>query len=117
MPRYHTTANGPVQYTPEEEAERDAEEAAWAAAAASRAKVAIQAQIDLLERASMMNRGVRELQLRLMEKEAAELAAAQSTPENPITATQILATVSAYVKFKALDDQIAILRGQLGAYP
>ena len=31
MPRFHTTANGPVPFTAEEEAERDAEEAAWAA--------------------------------------------------------------------------------------
>lgn len=31
MGRFHATAEGPVPFTPEEEAERDAEEAAWAA--------------------------------------------------------------------------------------
>lgn len=31
MPRHHMTADGPVPFTPEEEAERDAEEAAWQA--------------------------------------------------------------------------------------
>lgn len=32
MSRHHMTAEGPVPFTPEEEAERDAEEAAWMAA-------------------------------------------------------------------------------------
>jgi hypothetical protein len=31
MPRFHATAQGNIPFTPEEEAERDAEEAAWAA--------------------------------------------------------------------------------------
>ena len=31
MPRFHATAEGPVPFTAEEEAERDAEEAAFAA--------------------------------------------------------------------------------------
>jgi hypothetical protein len=30
MTRYHTTAEGNIPFTPEEEAERDAEEMAWA---------------------------------------------------------------------------------------
>lgn len=36
MARFHTTANGPVPFTAEEEAARDAEEAAWAAGAKDR---------------------------------------------------------------------------------
>lgn len=36
MARHHMTANGPVPFTAEEEAQRDAEEAAWAAGAKSR---------------------------------------------------------------------------------
>ena len=36
MTRYHATANGNVPFTAEEEAERDAEEAAWAAGANDR---------------------------------------------------------------------------------
>jgi hypothetical protein len=41
MPRFHTTANGPVPFTAEEEAARDAEEAAWAA---EQAKIRYQRQ-------------------------------------------------------------------------
>lgn len=36
MARFHATANGPVPFTAEEEAARDAEEAAWAAGAKDR---------------------------------------------------------------------------------
>ena len=36
MTRYHATANGNVPFTAEEETERDAEEAAWAAGASDR---------------------------------------------------------------------------------
>ena len=36
MTRYHATANGNVPFTAEEETERDAEEAAWAAGANDR---------------------------------------------------------------------------------
>lgn len=36
MARHHATANGPVPFTPEEEAEYDAMEAAWAAGAKDR---------------------------------------------------------------------------------
>ena len=36
MARHHMTAEGPVPFTPEEEAQRDAEEAAWVAGAKDR---------------------------------------------------------------------------------
>ena len=36
MARHHMTDNGPVPFTAEEEAQRDAEEAAWAAGAKDR---------------------------------------------------------------------------------
>ena len=36
MTRYHATANGNIPFTAEEETERDAEEAAWAAGASDR---------------------------------------------------------------------------------
>jgi hypothetical protein len=36
MARHHMTDEGPVPFTPEEEAQRDAEEAAWAAGAKDR---------------------------------------------------------------------------------
>jgi hypothetical protein len=38
MARHHMTAEGPVPFTPDEEAARDAEEAAWIAAAADRSR-------------------------------------------------------------------------------
>lgn len=48
MTRYHATANGPVPFTPEEEAERDAEEAAWAADESNRQATAARQQRDKL---------------------------------------------------------------------
>lgn len=39
MARHHMTAEGPVPFTPEEEAEWDAQEAAWAAGAVARARL------------------------------------------------------------------------------
>lgn len=63
-------------------------------------KLAIQAQIDTIERETMMNRGVRESMLYLMLKEAAAVGA---DPMENI----------AYAKFKAIDDQIRALRSQL----
>lgn len=41
MARFHATANGPVPFTPEEEAEWDAQEAAWAAGAKDRHNAAM----------------------------------------------------------------------------
>lgn len=47
MPRFHATSAGPVQFTPEEETARDAEEAAVAAAEpAQAAEAARKAGID-----------------------------------------------------------------------
>lgn len=39
MARHHMTAEGPVPFTSEEEAEWDAQEAAWAAGAGNRARL------------------------------------------------------------------------------
>jgi hypothetical protein len=44
MSRYHMTSNGPVPFTAEEEAARDAEEAAWAAEQAALALTEYQRQ-------------------------------------------------------------------------
>jgi hypothetical protein len=41
MARHHMTPNGPVPFTPEEEAEWDAEQAAWAAGEPARKAAAI----------------------------------------------------------------------------
>lgn len=78
-------------------------------------KAALLAQIDSLERNSMENRGARELHLAEMEREAQAQAEALSTPENPITAADVLAQVPYYVKLKALDDEIRALRNQYSA--
>jgi hypothetical protein len=39
MARHHMTAEGPIPFTPEEEAEWDAQEAAWAADAGNRVRL------------------------------------------------------------------------------
>lgn len=44
MPRHHHTPNGDVPFTPEEEAEWDAMEAAWVAGAEQRAWAAVRAE-------------------------------------------------------------------------
>lgn len=44
MARHHMTANGPVPFTPEEEAEWDAQEAAWASGAKDRHNAAMKAE-------------------------------------------------------------------------
>lgn len=62
-------------------------------------------KIAMLEGASYLNRGSRELQLRIMEKEAASAATAVM-----MTAEQILAKQPYYIKLKQLDVDIAILR-------
>ena len=48
MTRYHATPNGNVPFTPEEEAEWDAQEAAWIAGADDRAAEAVRAKRDKL---------------------------------------------------------------------
>jgi hypothetical protein len=86
----------------------DGERFATPAPDPSAVRAAIKAQIDELEQQSMMNRGVREFCMHGMEQQAAILAQAQGT-----TVDAILLSLPAYVKFKALDDQIAALRSQL----
>lgn len=73
----------------------------------------IQAEIDATELATLMNRGERETLLRAMEKEAGEQSAALAAKGITKTPEEILAEVPAYVKFKALDDQVSALRVQL----
>jgi hypothetical protein len=48
MARFHATANGQVPFTPEEEAERDAEEAAWVAGENNRLATAVREKRDML---------------------------------------------------------------------
>lgn len=68
-------------------------------------KIAIQGQIDQLERDSMTNRGARELQLAIMRQQGA--ANGLQTDE------AIAAKVIYFAKLLALDMQIRALRSQL----
>jgi hypothetical protein len=52
MARFHATSEGQIPFTPEEEAARDAEEAAWAAGANDRAAAKYRVQRDGLLTAS-----------------------------------------------------------------
>jgi transposase-like protein len=74
-------------------------------------KAAILTQIAQLERETMLNRGSRELEMRLIEREAATIAADSG---GAVTAEQVLAAQPYYAKLSALNSQIAALRGQLG---
>jgi hypothetical protein len=75
------------------------------------ARGALLSEISKIERDSMLNRGSRELEMRLIEREAAIIAAESG---GTVTAEQILAGQPYYVKLVALNSQIAVLRGQLG---
>ena len=77
------------------------------AAAQAAPSVNIGAQIANLEASVYLNRGSRELELRLMEREAAAQAIAPATPAD------LLAVQPYYRKLKALDDQIKALRANL----
>ena len=89
MARYKATAAGQVKMTKAEEAERDAEELAWANSEKDRQRAAIQKQIDSIE---TDGRTVRELLL------------LSCDPDE-----------FAYKKLKEKDDAIALLRQQLNS--
>lgn len=89
MARYKATAKGLVKMIKAEEAERDAEELAWANTAKDRQRAAIQKQIDSIE---TVDRSVRELLLVACDPD--EIA---------------------YKKLKEKDDAIALLRQQLNS--
>lgn len=105
MTNYHTTADGNIPFTPEEEEEWSA----MAAAAPQRKRESIQLQIDSLERNSLENRGARELHLQVLIKEAA----AYAEDHAPMTQEQVLSLSPYYLKLKALNDTIIALRAQL----
>jgi hypothetical protein len=71
------------------------------------AKQLVQEQIDAIERATLMNRGSREMAMRQIE----ERAQADATETN--TATMILAAQPFYVRLKEVDEQVSALRVQL----
>jgi hypothetical protein len=82
-------------------------------------KEEIQAEIDRLERDSLMNRGTRELSLVSMSdlatRKAEKMKEADPTETRTVEelATLILLGNTAYVKFKELDDKVSALRAQL----
>lgn len=75
-------------------------------------KTAIINKIDGMERQDLMNRGIREMSLYLLHKEAAAKAIELGAP---ITAELLLAQNAFYVKLKARDDEVTALRLQLFA--
>lgn len=86
-----------------------------------RAKAAALAEIERLEQESMMNRGIRELSLVSMfdiGTRKAEMMKAENTEDERTIEEirdEILSQTPAYVKFKALDDEIRVLRDQYNA--
>lgn len=70
--------------------------------------VAINAQIASLEASSMLNRGSREMEIYLIEKEAREYSTTYG-----LTMEVVLSGNSYYPKLKALDASAAALRAQL----
>lgn len=72
------------------------------------ANAAINAKIDALERASMLNKGSREMEIYLLEKEAREYSATYG-----LTEEQILSGNVYYPKLKALDADARALERQL----
>lgn len=89
MGRFRATAQGNVPFTPEEEAQRDAEELAWSNGEKDRQRASIIAQITDIE---TTDRAVREMLLK---------------SGNPADFS--------YQKLKANDDAIKLLRAQLNA--
>ena len=69
-------------------------------------------KIDGMERQDLMNRGIREMSLYLLHKEAVAKAIELGAP---VTAELLLAQNGFYVKLKARDDEITALRLQLFA--
>jgi len=76
-------------------------------------KAAIQAQIDAIERDTGVPRVTREMMLTYAEDLAARTAAELTASGEPTTAEQLLAENIAYVRTKAVDDQIRALREHL----
>lgn len=76
-------------------------------------KVAIRAAIDAIEHATGVVRVVREALMTFAELEATRQAALLAAQGTVVTATDLLAQNAGYVRTKAVDDQIAQLRGML----
>lgn len=92
------------EMTAEEEAQFDAADAAWIAAAPDRDRAAIQDHIDTLERKEQYPRLTRETLLYFAVKEAA----LQGVDEPTLYGANV-----GYQKLKDFDAQIAALRAQL----
>lgn len=76
-------------------------------------KAAIRAAIDTIEHATGVVRVVREALMTFAELEATRQAALLAAQGTVVTATDLLAQNAGYVRTKAVDDQIAQLRGML----
>lgn len=81
-----------------------------AAKAEAERKADIQSQIDTIERETGVPRVTREMMLTYAEDLATRTAAEMTANGEPITAEQLLAANIAYVRTKAVDDQIRAWR-------
>lgn len=70
-------------------------------------------RISAMEREDICNRGIREMSLYLLQKEATSKAAELSTEAHPVMPEQLLSANAFYVKLKARDNEITELRTQL----
>lgn len=76
-------------------------------------KAAIRHEIEAIEQATGVVRVLREGMMTFAELEAERKAAAMTAAGTPVTAVQLLALNPGYVRTKAVDDQIALLRARL----
>lgn len=82
-----------------------------------RTKAKVQAEIDQIERETIMNRLARELALRTMEKEAGEWSADPANRYYGVPVATILSGVIGYTKCKAIDAQVTALRAEWATAP
>lgn len=71
----------------------------------------VQANIDVIEKNTILNRGSRELELLTMEK----IIAPQIAALNHVTVQQVLDTSIYYQKLKALDTKVSNLRAEMAS--
>jgi hypothetical protein len=117
-----------VPLSPAEEAARDAEEAAWTAGGPDRARAAIDAQMDQMERSKLLARGVREngiwsILSDYVRDSLGVNPATINSPTDPLV-LQAIAALSdpanpkynvGFVRLKAFDDLFVALRAQRAA--
>lgn len=107
MTRYRATAEGDIPFTPQEEADRDAEEAAWANSALTRARDGLIRQIDVdVDAIYAATVGNRQSEYELAEADATAYKDAGYTGTVPAS-VQVWATVKNWTAQTSADDILA----------